>query len=179
MRRRQQKRGRRRLRALSSARPSLRGTLVPPPAAGMGPGLERDRGPCLIAGPQLVAKRLDDVVGRHCEVGGALGEERSHRRDHSAGGRHLHAVGGRAGRAAEIGGKARKCRRSDRPARCQPASSEIPASSLAPTCTRRGAATAEQGELARIPARVCDPRQSGSERVRRPGVPQAQEEEET
>ena len=67
----------------------------------LGPELGRHVGTSLVAGPQVVAERLDDVVGRHPDVGDTLGQERGHRRDHTAGGRHLRAVGGHAGRPAE------------------------------------------------------------------------------
>ncbi len=57
--------------------------------------------PGLVAGPQVVAERLDDVVGGHAEVGGPLAQHAEHREHHAPGGADLLAVVGRPWRLAE------------------------------------------------------------------------------
>ena len=47
----------------------------------------------LVPDPQLVAERLDDVVGGHAHVGRALFQHHQHGAQHTPGGGHLHAVG--------------------------------------------------------------------------------------
>ena len=48
-----------------------------------------DAGAGLVAGPEAVAERLHDVVGRDAEVRGAAAEHRQHRREDAAHRRHL------------------------------------------------------------------------------------------
>ena len=43
-----------------------------------------DAGAGLVAGPQLVAERLDDVIGGDADVRGAAGDHAEHRRDDAA-----------------------------------------------------------------------------------------------
>ena len=56
----------------------------------------------LVAGPQVVAERLDDVVGGDADVGGAVLEQLEHRAGDPAGRRHLPAVVGEVGRQGEV-----------------------------------------------------------------------------
>ena len=46
-------------------------------------------GPGLVAGPQVVAERLDDVVGGHPDVGGPVGQHAHDGQDHAPGGADL------------------------------------------------------------------------------------------
>ena len=67
----------------------------------LGPELRSHLGTRLVAGPQVVAKRLDDVIGGDPDVGDALGEERRHRPEHAPRRSHLGPVVGSRGRPAE------------------------------------------------------------------------------
>ena len=47
----------------------------------------------LVPDPEVVAERLDDVIGGHAHVGGALFHHHQHGAEHAPGGGDLHAVG--------------------------------------------------------------------------------------
>ena len=68
---------------------------------GLGPQIGIDAFTRLVPGPQVVAERLDDVVGGHADVGGPLPQQLQHRADHPPHRGHL--VPGRVamGRRAE------------------------------------------------------------------------------
>ena len=89
----------------------------------LGLQLGRDLGAGLVAGPQVVAERLDDVIGRHArDASRPWTSSEATDQTHAPRRAHLGAVGGRARRAGRrTGGTARRCRRSGRPARRQPA----------------------------------------------------------
>ena len=74
-----------------------------------------DAGAGLVAGPQTVAERLDDVIGGDADVRRAAVDHAEHRADDAADGGDFAAVARRAPTAARSsGGRARRCRRSGR-----------------------------------------------------------------
>ena len=64
--------------------------------------LRRHAAARLVAGPQVVAERLDHVVGGDADVGRALLEHPQHRAEHATDRRDLHAVGVEVRRHAEV-----------------------------------------------------------------------------
>ena len=81
----------------------------------LGEELRRHARAGLVAGPEVVAEALDDVVGGDAEVGGALVERGEDRAEHATRG----AVRAGIGPARSAGGTARRCRRRDGPSRRQ------------------------------------------------------------
>jgi hypothetical protein len=57
-----------------------------------------DPRPGLVAGPEVVAERFDDVVGGHRQVGGAVSEQVEHRAEDALERSDLQAVGVLLGR---------------------------------------------------------------------------------
>ena len=64
--------------------------------------LGRHAGTGLVARPQLVAERLDDVVGGHTQMRDAAFEHGQHARDNAPGGAEADTVGGLARRHPEV-----------------------------------------------------------------------------
>src|SRR5690606_39275641 len=56
----------------------------------------------LVGGPQVVAERLDDVVGGHADVGGTLLDHGEHRPRDASRRSHLTAVVGQVGGEGEV-----------------------------------------------------------------------------